>query len=122
MKRSLLTLARSPLGSFIVGVAFGRCSKFLPVDRVCETDYVLAFRHPKPHWEEHILIVPKKAIQSLDTIKTKDQKYITEIFHVVQEIIKAEKQQYGSYQLIINGGTRQDVSQLHVHLGFGKST
>ena len=122
MKRALLTLARSPLGSFIVGVAFGHCSKLLPIERVYETDGVLAFRHPKPHWEEHILVVPKKAIKSLDTAKTEDQKYLTELFHVAQEIIKTEKEHYNSYQLIINGGTRQEVPQLHLHIGFGKIT
>ena len=120
MKHTLLTLARSPLGSLIVGIAFGHCSKILPVNRVHETDKMLAFKHPKPHWEEHILIVPKKAIKSLHTTKTELQPYLAEIFHVAQQIITSKKNRYNSYQLIINGGERQEVPQLHAHLGFGK--
>jgi len=31
-------------------LTFGKLSKLLPVDRVMETDKVLAFKHPKPYW------------------------------------------------------------------------
>ena len=120
MKRSLLTLARSPLGALIVGVAFERCSKILPVNRVYETDLVLAFRHPKPYWAEHILIVPKKAIKSLQELKPEDQQYLTKSFHVAQKIIN-QRTHNNAYQLILNGGNRQEVTQLHIHLGFGKT-
>ncbi len=122
MKHALLTLARSPLGLLIVGIAFGHCSKILPVNRVYETDKVLAFKHPKPHYEEHILIVPKKAIKSLHTTtKTEDQPYLAEIFHVAQKILEDNNLKNRPYQLIINGGTRQEVPQLHLHLGIGES-
>jgi len=50
MKKKLLIIARSPLGELIIGLAFGKLSKLLPVDRVTETDKVLAFKHPKPYW------------------------------------------------------------------------
>lgn len=120
MKRTLLTLARSPLGSLIVGIAFARCSKLLPVNRVYETNKVLAFKHPQPHWEEHILIVPKKAIKSLHTVKEEDQTYITDMFHVAQQILKDNDCAESSYQLIVNGGARQEVPQIHLHLGIGE--
>ena len=121
MKRALLTLARSPLGSLIVGIAFASCSKILPVNRVYETDKVLAFKHPQPHWEEHILIVPKKAIKSLHTANEEDQPYIAEIFHVARQILKDNDWADRSYQPIINGDARQEVLQLHAHLGIGKT-
>ena len=91
MKHALLTLARSSLGSLIVGIAFGHCSKILPVNRVYETDKVLAYKHPKPHYEDHILIVPKKAIKNLHTTKTEHQPYLAEIFHVAQQIITSKR-------------------------------
>ncbi len=121
MKKLLLTLAKSPLGELIVGVAFGKLSGLLPVKRIKETDKVIAFKHPKPHWEEHILIVPKKAIKNLSEATPDDFKYIKECLEVAQEIILDKGWQDTDYTIVTNGGKRQEVAQLHFHLGSGST-
>jgi histidine triad (HIT) family protein len=37
----------------------------LNVEKVRETDLIIAFKHIKPFWEHYIVVVPKKHIESL---------------------------------------------------------
>ena len=112
--------SKSKLGELIMGITFGRFSRLLPVKRVKETDKVIAFWHPKPLWERHILIVPKKAVLSLDSITENDLPYILDVYRVAREIILEKKWKSEDYSLIVNGGNRQKIPQLHFHLVRGK--
>ncbi|OGC51265.1 hypothetical protein A2982_04125 [candidate division WWE3 bacterium RIFCSPLOWO2_01_FULL_39_13] len=105
----------------MVGIAFGTpLSKLLPIKRVKETDKVLAFWHPKPFWEKHILLVPKKHIKSLDTLKDEDSEYIKEVYKVARDIVIELGWNETEYTILTNGGTRQEVNQIHFHLSSGK--
>lgn len=121
MNKVLFALAKTPLGELIVGIAFGTLHGLLPVNRVKETKKVLAFWHPKPFWEEHILIVPKKAIKSLSEMSPDDLPYITEVFKVAREIVIEKGWTVTDYTIVTNGGNRQEVAQLHFHLGRGST-
>ena len=120
MSKKLFTLAKTPIGDLIVGLAFGKFSKLLPVKKVKETDKVIAFWHPKPFWQKHILIVPKKAIKKLTVITEDDLEYIDEVFRVSREIVEKLGWEKEKYSLLVNGGKRQEVNQLHFHLASGK--
>jgi len=120
--KKLFALAKTPVGDLIVGIAFGRLSKLLPVKRVKETDKVVAFWHPKPFWEKHILIVPKRAIKKLTTLRDEDLKYVDEVFQVAERIVQDLGWEEGGYTLLVNGGDRQEVNQLHFHLASGRRT
>lgn len=120
MKKTLFKFSKSKLGELIVGIAFGKFNKLLPVKRIYENEYILAFWHPKPYWEKHILVVPKKAIKDLHSMKEDDTKYITEVFKAIQLIVMEQNLHESDYTVITNGGTRQEVKQLHFHLGSGK--
>jgi len=119
MKQTLFIIAKSPLGELIIGLAFGKLSKLLPVDRIKETNKILAFKHPRPYWKEHILIVPKKAIKSLTEVTDADLEYISEAFQVAREIIKERGWKNSDFTIVTNGGKRQEVPQIHFHLGSG---
>ena len=119
MSKKLFELAKTPIGDLIVGLAFGKFSQLLPVRRVKETEKVIAFWHPKPFWERHILIVPKKPIKKITTIKEEDLPYLDEVFNVTREIVNELGWEREGYTLLANGGTRQEVNQLHFHLGSG---
>lgn len=118
--KSLFSLAKTPVGDFIVGIAFGKFSKFLPVKKLKETDRVIAFWHPKPFWEKHILIVPKKPIKKLTSLKEEDLPYIEEVFRVAKDLVKELGWEKEGYTLLVNGGKRQEINQLHFHLASGK--
>ena|SRR3989344_3285677 len=120
LSKKLFSLAKTPIGDLIVGVAFSKFSRFLPVKRIKETEKVIAFWHPKPFWEQHILIVPKKSIKSLTSLNETDTTYLHDIFKVSTEIIKELGWEKDEYSLICNGGQRQEVNQLHFHLAKGK--
>ena len=121
MSKKLFALAKTPIGDLIIGAAFERLSKLLPVKRVRETDKVLAFWHPTPSWEKHILIVPKKAIKKLTALREEDLEYIEDVFRAAKEIVVELEWEKGGYTLLANGGDRQEVNQLHFHLTSGKA-
>lgn len=120
IKEKVFELAKTPAGEAVVGLIFEKFSKLLPIKRVKETDKVIAFWHPKPFWEKHIVIVPKKAIKSLTTLKPEDSDYIGEIYLVAKEIVLELGWNKSGYTILINGGDRQEVGQIHFHLQSGK--
>ena len=81
-----------------------------------ENDFVIAFWHPKPFWEKHILVVPKKQIKSFIDVSDIDKDYIFAMFSAVREIIQKLGWEKEGYSTLINGGERQEVHQLHMHL------
>lgn len=114
------TLAKTSLGDLLVGLAFGKFSSVLPVRKVRETDMALAFWHPKPFWDEHILIVPKKHIRNISSLSQDDLRYVTEVYALAKEVVRELEWDTTEYSITTNGGTRQEVNQLHFHL-HGKS-
>jgi histidine triad (HIT) family protein len=120
ISKKAFELAKSPIGDLIIGLAFGRFSKLLPITRIKETDKVIAFWHPKPFWEKHIVLVPKKAIKSIATLTQEDCLFISEIYLVAKEIVKELGWDNNGYTILVNGGERQDISQIHFHLQSGK--
>lgn len=120
LSEKLFPLAKTPIGDLIVGLAFGKFSKFLPVKRLRETDKIIAFWHPKPFWEKHILIVPKKAIRSLTALSDDDFPYINESFKLAKDLVEDLEWEQNGYGLLVNGGDWQEVNQLHFHLHSGK--
>jgi histidine triad (HIT) family protein len=121
MRKILFTLAKSPVGELIIGLAFGKLSSLLPVKKVFETDKVIAFEHPKPYWKHHILIVPKRSIKNLAIASQEDFEYINECLFVAQKVVLMKGWDDSNYTIVTNGGSRQEVAQLHFHLGSGST-
>jgi len=120
LSEQIFKLAKTPLGDFIVGVAFGTpLVNLLPVKKIKISDKVIAFWHPKPFWQKHIVLVPRKPIKSLTSISEDDLKYIAEIYKVIQEIVIELKWDKSGYSVLINGGNRQEINQIHFHLFSG---
>ncbi len=105
---------RWPLLSRMIGWVFAKMSFVLPLNRLRETDTLLAFYHPKPVYPFHVLIVPKKAVQTLSDLDLNDSAFLKDLFSVVQNIV--EEFHLSAYRLIVNGGDYQDFPQLHFHL------
>lgn len=97
-----------------VGWMFAHMSFAIPVKRLRETDTLMAFRHPKPAYPFHVLIVPKKAVASLTELDPTDTAFLADLYSAVQSLVT--EFQLPAYRLIINGGEFQDVPQLHFHL------
>lgn len=96
-------------------------SFLIPVKRLRETPTLMAFHHPRPSYPLHILIVPKRAIASLQAISPTDTDFMLDLFSTTQSLVAEFKlsDKGNGYSLIANGGERQDVPQLHFHLVSG---
>lgn len=65
VKELLFQAAKSPLMGGVVGTAFRFCSPVIPVKKVLQNREIIAFNHPKPSYQSHLIITPKRAIKSL---------------------------------------------------------
>lgn len=94
----------------------------IPSSKVYEDEEILAFNDINPAAPIHVLVIPKKHIESLTTMEEGDEKIISKIYKVINEI--AEKQEFKEkgYRVIVNCGKDggQEVGHLHFHLLAGK--
>lgn len=93
-------------------------SEKLAVEKVRETENVLAFYHTKPNWTLHIVIIPKQHVTRL--VDLKNMNIIQEIFEIAKDIIKEKRLTENNYKIITNGGSFQDSQHLHFHLVSGE--
>jgi len=112
----LFRLARTgPLGS-AVRFGFAHLSGLLPVQRVCETGDIVAFHHPRPAWDRHVLFVPKEPIPSLGSVRPEQVPLVRRLVELALEVAARERFDRDGFALLANGGAYQDVGQLHFHL------
>jgi histidine triad (HIT) family protein len=118
----LLTMARTYPGRIFLGWIFEHMDFLLPLKRLHETETLLAFRHPQPSYPVHILLVPKKAIGSMADLKEEDSIFLQEVFRVANVLVDETGIRQSGYRLILNGGTYQEVPQIHFHLVGGQDS
>ena len=89
----------------------------IPTNMVYEDDKIAAFRDLEPQAPEHVLIVPKKHIQSLDHTAPEDAELLAHIMLKIKEVAAILGLENG-YRVVINTGADggQTVPHLHVHL------
>lgn len=90
----------------------------IQIEKVRETERVLAYHHTKPSWTTHIVIIPKQHIKRF--VELEDMTLIQEIFEIAQDFIKEKGFAETNYKIITNGGSFQDSQHLHFHLVSGK--
>lgn len=98
----------------LIGWMFAHMSFVIPVQRLRETNTLMAFHHPKPSYPFHVLLVPKKAVASLTDLDSAESTFLNDLFSTVQSLVN--EFQLPAYRLIVNGGEYQDFPQLHFHL------
>jgi len=93
----------------------------LPAEKVFENERILAIKDLHPKAPVHILIMPKKEIQDLQSVAADDLPLIAEMVAVAQQLAKEFKIEKG-YRLITNNGSDagQIIFHLHFHLIGGK--
>ncbi len=90
------------------------------VNKVLETDNVLAYYHTKPFYPVHIVAVPKKHISSLITLEEHDHGLLLELMGVIQKVASMVTEEKGVCRVITDLGAYQDSKHLHWHIVFGK--
>ena len=95
----------------------------IPSQKVYESDNVFAFRDLDPVAPSHILIIPKKHIESLDYMESKDIELLGELLLTAKKIAKQEGLDKDGYRVVNNNGEMggQTVNHFHLHLVGGRS-
>jgi len=91
-----------------------------PVQKVMETDRVLAYYHTRPFYPVHIVAIPKKHIPSLVAMDEGDNDLLLELMGVVRKVAAQVVAEHGACRVITNLGNYQDSKHLHFHVVFGK--
>src|SRR5579859_1279402 len=115
----LFRVSRSSIARRAIGWFFAHMSFAIPVQRLRETQTLLAFHHPSPGYAVHILLMPKRALAGLGNLTPHDGDFTADLFATVQSLVAEFNLEAQGYRLICNGGSYQDVPQLHFHLVAG---
>lgn len=91
-----------------------------PVEKLYESENVLAFYHTKPAYRTHIVIISKKHILDLASVNDEDLDILAEILKVARDLSKDFNKEDG-IRLITNMGKFQDSPHLHFHLICGEA-
>jgi histidine triad (HIT) family protein len=91
--------------------------KEIPADIVYEDNLALAFRDVQPQAPVHILVIPKKPIESIATATVEDESLLGHLLLIVKRVAAQEGLANG-YRVVINTGEDggQTVFHLHLHL------
>ena len=94
----------------------------IPSTKVYEDDEILAFNDVNPAAPIHILVIPKKHIDSLADMKPEDEKLVGKIYGVINKIAEREGFKDEGFRVIVNCGKNggQEVMHLHFHILAGK--
>lgn len=89
-----------------------------PADIIFQDDRVTAFRDIHPQAPTHILIVPNKAIPTVNEVTEEDEADLGHMFVVAAKLAQQEGIEKDGYRLIVNCGEHggQIVFHLHMHL------
>ena len=90
----------------------------IPSNKVYEDDEILAFYDINPAAPIHILVIPKKHIDSLAKIEKEDELLIGKIYGVINKIAEEKGFKEEGYRVIVNCGKNggQEVMHLHFHI------
>lgn len=88
------------------------------VEKVAETERVLAFHHTRPFWPVHVVVIPKMHVGSLLTID--DDELLIELLTVVKTVASGIVVEHGAARVLTNLGRFQDSKHLHFHVISGE--
>ena len=95
----------------------------IPSNKVYEDENVLAFYDIHPVTPIHVLVIPKKHIESIVKLESEeDYKYVKSIHKAINEIAKKLNIAEEGFRVVANCGENggQEVKHLHYHILAGK--
>ena len=97
-------------------------NKEINSDFVYEDDEIIAFKDINPQAPIHILVIPKKHIESIIDLTDEDEMLVGKMYTAVRKIAKKLNIEESGFRLIVNCGkdAGQEVPHLHFHILAGK--
>ena len=95
----------------------------IPSSIVYEDERVFAFNDINPQAPTHVLVIPKRHIESLNEISTEDDQIVGELVRRAAAIAKERGISAGGYRTVFNTNREagQTVFHIHLHLLGGRS-
>lgn len=89
---------------------------------VYETDRVLAFRDIHPQAPVHVLVIPKRHIETLDDLPGDDPQLALDLLQAASLVARQQGLSEKGYRTVINcrADAGQEVYHLHVHVLGGR--
>lgn len=98
-------------------------NKEIPAEIVYEDELALAFKDINPQAPFHVLIIPKKAIATINDIELNDRATVGHLYYVAAQLAKENGFAENGYRVVMNcnndGG--QTVYHIHLHMLAGKA-
>ena len=96
--------------------------KEIPSTIIYEDDKVIAFNDVNPAAPIHILVVPKKHIETLLYVSDQDNELISYVYQIINKIAKEKGFANNGFRVIVNCGkdSGQEVMHIHFHVLGGK--
>ena len=96
--------------------------KEIPSTIIYEDDKVIAFNDVNPAAPIHILVVPKKHIETLLDVSDQDNELISYVYQIINKIAKEKGFANNGFRVIVNCGkdSGQEVMHIHFHVLGGK--
>ncbi|HQU92342.1 MAG TPA: HIT domain-containing protein [Pyrinomonadaceae bacterium] len=88
------------------------------VEKMLETERVLAYHHTRPFWPVHIVVVPKQHVDSLLTV---ENDLLVELMDVAKKVAAIVLKEHGAVRVLTNLGKYQDSKHLHFHVLSGEA-
>ena len=90
----------------------------IPTELVYEDSEIIAFNDVHPVAPIHILIIPKKHIETINDLSNEDGKLVGKMIIVARDLAKKLKISENGYKLLFRTGKDggQEVSHIHLHL------
>lgn len=94
----------------------------IPSDKVYEDDRVLAFRDINPQAPQHVLVIPKRHISSLNEAGQEDAEVLGHLQTVIPEVARRLDIAGSGYRVVVNTGpdALQTVFHIHYHVLGGR--
>ena len=94
----------------------------IPSEFVYQDEQLVAFPDLHPKAPTHVLIIPRKHIQSLNHLSDDEMPLITHMIRAAQQIAREKGIYENGYRIIINTGKEggQVIQHLHMHLLGGR--
>ena len=93
-------------------------NKEISSDIVYEDDEIIAFKDINPATPIHILVVPKKHIETVLDVKKEDSELIAHIYQVINKVARDNNFADDGFRVITNCGrdSGQEVMHIHFHI------
>jgi histidine triad (HIT) family protein len=94
----------------------------VPADTVHEGDTTLAFRDINPQAPVHVLVIPRRHIESAATVEAADAEVVADLLLTARLVADQEGVDASGYRLVFNVGedALNSVPHLHLHVLAGR--